>query len=279
MKASRFLRAGLWALCLTLAAAGLCAQTPPDPEAGIPLYGQEGKDVVWIPTRQAQVEKMLDIAAVTAEDYLIDLGSGDGRLVITAAGRGARALGIEYDEKLVSFARRRARMAGVGDRARFVQGDIFASDISRADVITLFLNDELNLRLRPRLLALRPGTRIVSNTFHMGEWQPDRTAPKHPDDGCSGRFCNALLWIVPARVQGDWLLPQGVLRLTQHFQRLSGTLESGGESIPVTRGRLAGTRIDFLAGEARYEGFVEGDRMRGTRKRLGKEEIWSAAVR
>jgi len=276
MKISPSLRPLFWTVCLTLAATCLFAQTPPRTESDEPLYGQEGKDVVWIPTRQALVKKMLDMAAVTAKDYVIDLGSGDGRLVITAAKRGARALGIEYDGKLVSFSRRLAEREGVGDKTLFVQGDIFDSDISRADVITMFLNEEINLRLRPRLLSLRPGARIVSNTFEMGEWRPDRIAPKSADDGCIGRFCDALLWIVPAKVHGTWQLPQGELTLRQNFQIISGTLRSGVGTIPVTDGRLTGNRIAFTAGGIRYDGLVEGNRMRGTREIFGKRESWSA---
>lgn len=278
MRLTRRLWPLCWVLCMVLVATGVFAQAPANPAPEDPLYGQEGKDVVWIPTRQPLVEKMLDMAEVTARDVVIDLGSGDGRLVITAAKRGAQAMGIEYDEKLVLFSRRQAEKEGVGGKTLFVHGDIFDSDISRADVVTMFLNDEINLRLRPRLLALKPGTRIVSNTFDMGEWKPDRVAPKGPDDGCIGRFCDGLLWIVPAKVHGTWQLAQGELTLQQHFQTFSGTLRSGGETLPVTGGRLAGKRIVFTAGGIRYEGLVEGATMRGTRESSGKREGWSATA-
>src|SRR5437773_6914190 len=171
-----------------------------------PEVGQAGKDVVWVPTPQALVDKMLDMAKVTSKDYVIDLGSGDGRTVITAAKRGAKALGIEYNPDMVELSKRNAAKEGVSDKASFLKADLFESDFSQATVITMFLLPEINLKLRPKILDLKPGTRIVSNTFTMGEWNADETALI--TDNCYS-WCTALLWIVPAKVAGTWRSPQG----------------------------------------------------------------------
>lgn len=233
-----------------------------------PQVGQAGKDVVWVPTSEALVEKMLDLAGVTPEDYVIDLGSGDGRTVIAAAKRGARALGIEYDPKMVALSQQKAEAAGVSDRATFVQGDLFKSDLSKASVITMFLLPQINLQLRPTLLTLKPGTRIVSNSFDMGEWKEDDRASATGE--CSS-WCTALLWIVPARVDGVWRLPQGTLQLTQEFQMVSGTLDSA----PIANGRVRGSGITFTAGGVTYSGRVQGRTIRGTR-RGSAEGDWTA---
>jgi SAM-dependent methyltransferase len=173
MKTSRAARHSMWFLCLLLVATVSFAQAPAGTTEFTPTEGQQGKDVIWLPTADSLVEKMLDLAKVTAQDYLIDLGSGDGRTVIAAAKRGARALGIEYNPDMVEFSKRNAAKEGVADRTQFVKADIFESDFSQATVITMFLLPELNLKLRPQILNLKPGTRIVSNTFTMGEWQPE----------------------------------------------------------------------------------------------------------
>src|SRR5207237_6299653 len=170
-----------------------------------PQVGQAGKDVVWVPTPQELVNKMLDLAKVTPQDYLIDLGSGDGRTVITAAKRGVRALGIEYNPDMVTLSKANAQRAGVAGRATFMKADLFETDLSKATVITMFLLPGINLKLRPKLLALKPGTRVVSNTFTMGDWEADETATV--GEGCDGSWCTALLWIVPARVAGTWKVP------------------------------------------------------------------------
>ncbi|MGH7829200.1 MAG: SAM-dependent methyltransferase, partial [Candidatus Binatia bacterium] len=164
MKRSYFVRL-LLALCLSLLGANVFAQAQPAKEEYKPQVGQEGKDVIWVPTPQALVDKMLDMAKVTPNDYVIDLGSGDGRTVITAAKRGARALGIEYNPDMVELSKRNAAKEGVSDRVQFVKADIFESDFSKATVITMFLLTEINLKLRPKILDLKPGTRIVSNAF------------------------------------------------------------------------------------------------------------------
>ncbi len=225
-----------------------------------PEVGQAGKDVVWVPTPQVLVDKMLDMAQVTPQDYVIDLGSGDGRTVITAAKRGATAVGIEYNPNMVALSRENAAKEGVTGKATFVNGDLFQADLSKATVITMFLLPDINMKLRPKLLELRPGTRIVSNSFNMEDWQPDDT--QTVSDGCTS-WCTALLWIVPARVEGTWRLPQGELALKQQFQVVSGTLTSSGKSMPIT-GKLRGDQISFAAGGTEYTGRVNGNTIDGT---------------
>ncbi|MGH7844159.1 MAG: class I SAM-dependent methyltransferase [Candidatus Binatia bacterium] len=257
MNASYFVRRSLPALFLFVVAACGVAQIETAKQEYQPQVGQEGKDVIWVPTPQPVVEKMLDMAKVTAKDYVIDLGSGDGRTVITAAKRGSRALGIEYNPDMVELSKRNAAKEGVGDKATFVKADLFASDFSQADVITMFLLPTINISLRPKILDLKPGTRVVSNSFDMGEWKADETA--RVTSGCSG-YCTAYLWIVPAKVEGSWRLPQGELTLKQTFQMISGTLQSGNLATSIT-GRLNGGQINFTAGGAQYTGRVSGNSM------------------
>jgi hypothetical protein len=235
-----------------------------------PSVGQEGKDVVWVPTPQALVDKMLDMAKVTPKDYVIDLGSGDGRTVITAAQRGAKALGIEYNPDMVELSKRNAAKEGVSDKANFVKADLFESDFSQAQVITMFLLPSINMKLRPKILDLKPGTRIVSNSFDMEDWKPDETATA---SGCD-HWCTAYLWIVPAKVGGTWKLPQGELNLKQTFQMVSGTLRNGNVTTPIS-GKLNGDQISFTAGAAQYTGRVNGSAIEGTVKG-GTNGAWSA---
>jgi SAM-dependent methyltransferase len=248
------------------------AQPAPAKEQFEPRVGQEGKDVVWVPSPQTVVNKMLDMAKVTPKDYVIDLGSGDGRTVITAAKRGAKALGIEYNPDMVELSKRNAAKEGVSDKANFQKADLFESDFSQATVISMFLLPDINLKLRPKILDLKPGTRIVSNTFTMAEWQADETVTVNED--CLS-YCTALLWIVPAKVAGTWQLPQGELALKQTFQMVSGTLKSSNVSTPITNGRLRGDQISFTAGGAQYTGRVNGNAMEGTVKG-GSDSKWRA---
>jgi len=234
-----------------------------------PSVGQAGKDVIWVPTPDSLVERMLQMAQVGPNDYVIDLGSGDGRTVILAAKAfRARSLGVEFNPKMVELARRNAEKEGVADTAKFVVGDIFAFDFSRATVVTLYLLDELNLRLRPRLLAMRPGTRIVSHEFDMGEWHPDEATivNDHP----------ARLWVVPAKVEGDWKLaydigaPVGaVLRFKQAFQQVEGMIVSSVVRLGLREPRLRGDRIEFGLVDFRgvlhqFSGRVRGGVISGT---------------
>jgi hypothetical protein len=259
---TRLLLVTLLSLCSTAAIA--FAQEKPFE----PTVGQAGKDVVWVPTPQALVNKMLDMAKVTPSDFLMDLGSGDGRTVITAAKRGVKAMGIEYNPEMVALSQRNAAAAGVSDKATFVKADIFESDFSKATVITLFLLPDLNLRLRPKILEMPPGTRVVSNSFRMEAWEPDETATVSED--CVS-WCTALLWYVPAKVDGTWRTADGDLTLSQQFQVVTGTLGS----TPISGGKLHGSDITFTAGGAQYTGKVNGNSIQGTVKG-GKGGSWTA---
>ena len=239
------------------------AAAPPAAAAGsayTPSVGQEGKDVVWVPTPQVLVDKMLDMAKLTPRDYVIDLGSGDGRTVITAAKRGARALGIEYNPDMVELSKRNAKQEGVAARADFVKQDLFTADLSRATIITMFLLPEINLKVRPSILKLKPGTRIVSNSFNMGEWTADETVTLDRSAGCETSWCTALLWIVPAQVAGTHKLPQGDLTLKQSFQMLSGTLRTQGKTVPV-EGRVRGDQVTLTVDGRELRGKVDGKRL------------------
>jgi precorrin-6B methylase 2 len=235
-----------------------------------PTVGQEGKDVVWVPTPQALVNRMLDMAKLTANDVHYDLGSGDGRTVITAAKRGAKATGVEYNPDMVALSKRNAQKEGVGEKAQFIQGDIFETDFSKATVITLFLLPELNVKLRPKILAMKPGTRVVSNSFTMGDWQADRTQAVSEKEGCTA-YCTAYLWIVPAKVEGKWKLPDGELTLTQTYQNVTGTLGSG-----AVKGTVRADQVTFTAGDKQYSGKVDGNTMTGTIKAGGASTPFTA---
>ncbi len=275
MKTSRGVRQWLWVACLTMIATAVYAQEYKAQVAQDykPQVGQEGKDVVWVPTPQALVDKMLDMAKVTPQDYVIDLGSGDGRTVITAAKRGARALGIEYNPDMVALSKKNAAKEGMGEKAQFTKADLFETDFSQATVITMFLLPEINLRLRPKILDLKPGTRVVSNSFTMEDWQDDETATV--GNGCS-TWCTAHFWIVPAKVDGTWKTPQGEIVLKQKFQMISGTLNNGGKTTQIPSGKLRGDQITFTADGAQYTGKVNGDSMEGTMKSGGNNAKWAA---
>jgi phospholipid N-methyltransferase len=252
-------------LSLAVPAGSVLAQGTQQPFE--PTVGQPGKDVVWVPTPQALVDKMLDMAKATPQDFLMDLGSGDGRTVITAAKRGLRAQGIEYNPDMVALAQKNAKEAGVTERAAFMKADLFETDFSKAQVITMFLLPSINMKLRPQLLELTPGTRIVSNTFTMEDWTPDQSETIGGD--CSG-WCTAHLWIVPAKAGGSWTLGKDTLTLEQQFQMLTGTL--GGTA--VGEGRLRGADISFTVGTVKYTGTVRGNTMGGTMSTGG---AWTAA--
>lgn len=260
------------ALAIWATVVSVSAQVQP-PQGIQPRVGQTGKDVIWVPTAETLVEKMLNLAGVTEEDYVIDLGSGDGRTVIAAAKRGAYAIGIEYNPDMVALSRYLARQEGVSERAAFRHADLFKTDFSRATVVTMFLLPELNLKLRPRILDLRPGTRIVSNTFTMGDWVPDGSVTA--SEGCTS-WCTALLWIVPARVHGTWRMPQGELVLKQEYQMISGTLATDDGVRAIANGRLRGDQIAFGIGITRYAGSVVGNTIEGTVKSGSVTNTWTA---
>ncbi len=259
----------------SLITTGLAAQEKQSGTVYVPEIGQRGKDVVWVPTPQELVDKMLEMARVTSNDFVIDLGSGDGRTVITAAKLGARALGVEYNPDMVALSKENARKEGVSDRADFIQADLYSTDLSKATVITMFLLPEINLKLRPRLLDLKPGTRIVSNTFNMADWQADQEATTEEN---WNSWNTAYLWIVPAKAGGSWKLGNGELNLIQEFQFVHGTLNSEGKSYTVTDGRVSGDSIWFKIDNDKYSGVVENRILKGTAKNDSKGSMrdWMA---
>jgi SAM-dependent methyltransferase len=236
-----------------------------------PEVGQAGKDVVWVPTPEVTVERMLDIAKVTPQDLVIDLGSGDGRNVIGAAKRGATALGVEYNPDMVALSKRLAMEAGGADKAQFVQGDMFGADISKANVMALFLLPSNLLRLREKFLELRPGSRIVSNTFSIQDWTADETVTV---ENCE-QWCTVMLYIVPAKIGGTWRVGSDVLELKQEFQMLSGTLTSGGQATPVS-GSLKGSDLSLKVGSRTITGRVQGDQINGAVTDGATKSSWRA---
>ena len=231
----------LWPLAALLLLQA-CSSLPTEIYA--PKLGQMGKDVMWLPTRDELVTQMLAAARVTPEDEVVDLGAGDGKIPIAAARQfGARAWGIEYNKDLAALAQRNAQRAGVADRVRIVHGDIFKEDFSKASVVTLYLLEELNAQLRPTILKMRPGTRVVSNSFSMGDWEPDQVIRVGSHTG--------YLWTVPAQVAGQWSV-QGldrsgpaVLRLTQRHQRLGGSLSMNQQTQIILGARMEGADLHF----------------------------------
>ena len=238
-----------------------------------PTVGQEGKDVIWVPTPFVLVEKMLDMAKVTPKDFVMDLGSGDGRNIIAAAKRGATATGVEFNPDMVELSRKQAAAAGVTDRATFIQGDMYEADISKATVLALFLLPHNLNKLVPKLLALKPGSRIVGNTFAPEGWAADESETIGGE--CSS-WCTALLWIVPAKADGTWKVANGELTLKQEFQMVSGTLTAGGNTTQVS-GRLRGDLITLTGGGTEYAGRVTGDTIEGSAKTGGTSAPWSAS--
>lgn len=237
-----------------------------------PSIGQQGKDVIWVPTPNELIEAMLDAAKLTPDDYLVDLGSGDGRIVIAAARRGAQALGIEYNPEMVKLSQKNAEKELLSDRATFIQGDIFESDFSQASVVTMYLLPHLNEKLRPTLLNMKPGTRIVSHAFTMGEWESDQTIHKE------GR--TAYLWIIPAKVDGIWNWLEGsepvTLQLIQNFQKIKGDLTINGNTYPILNAILEGDQINFDWGKQHYSGIVDLDGIRGVVQSINREIEWTA---
>lgn len=233
----------LLAIAVVIGAAPVSAQTKAAEEAYAPQRGQPGKDVMWIPTPQGLIDRMLEVARVTSSDTLFDLGAGDGIIAITAAGRhGARAVGIEYNPKLAEFARRKVAEAGVQDKVRIITGDIFKEDFSSATVVTLYLYPDLNMRLRPTILGMKPGTRVVSHAFNMGDWEPDATV--------TFQSARAFYWVVPAQVEGEWVmtgLDSGPVRLglRQSFQQIGGLATQDGVTQPLVGARLVGDELSF----------------------------------
>ena len=277
----RLATASLAALLLAFPAA---AQQKPKPnQAYEPQVGQAGKDVIWVPTPDEVVDRMLRMAQVTANDYVIDLGAGDGKIAIAAAKNfGARALGIEYNPDMAKHAQANAAKAGVSGRARIVQGDIFVTDFTQATVITMYLLPALNLKLRPQILAMRPGTRVVSHSFTMDDWEADETS------SMDGR--RAYFWVVPATVMGNWTLEvtgggaseKMELTLEQRHQKIEGNLGLGAIQGGLRDARLRGFSIAFSYVDNKgvrrdLAGRVSGGRMEGGfRADNGTEGRWTA---
>ena len=230
---------------LALALASPSAVIAQADEAWRPQRGQTGKDVMWLPTPDELAYRLLELARVGPNDLVYDLGAGDGKIAIAAAQRhGARAVGIEYNAKLAAFAQREVERAGVGDRVRIIQGDLFQTDFSSATVLTLYLLDELNQQLRPRVLSMKPGTRVVSNSFAMGDWEPDHVVRVGTQVG--------YYWLVPANVAGEWIV-EGLaetsgpakLSFVQRYQRLAGTITIDGRTLPLLSPAIEGDRLSL----------------------------------
>jgi hypothetical protein len=275
LPAVRLVAALLAAAALALPGAATAQSTEYTPQVG-----QEGKDVIWVPTPQALVEKMLDMAKLTPQDIHYDLGSGDGRTVITAAKRGAQAVGVEFNPDMVALSERTAAKEGVAGKAKFINGDIFQTDFSHATVVTLYLLPSLNVKLRPTILKMKPGTRVVSHAFTMDDWQPDQT------ENVEGR--TAYLWIVPAVVEGSWRWggsgsgPKSFeVTLRQQYQKVEGTARLDGKSGQLRDVNLRGDQISFTVLDADgarrdFSGRVSGNTMQGAVKQPGGEAKWSA---
>jgi len=260
-------------LLLSSAALWVTAQSNNKAVEYKPQVGQEGKDVIWVPTPDELVNKMLEIAEVNSKDIVIDLGSGDGRTVIAAAKLGAKAYGIEFNPDMVALSIKKAEEAGVKDKAIFLQTDLFEYDLSKATVITMFLLPDINLRLRPKLLDLKPGTRIVSNTFTMGDWEPDYEVTTNDE---SSSWYTALMWIIPAKIEGTWKLGAGELVITQEFQMFYGNLKNDKKTSSISEGRITGDTIRFRVNGDQYTGKVTANKIEGTVTKNGNTSEWSA---
>lgn len=271
MKTIRHFISSLVAFAVSSAMLTVNAQENSPGNGYVPEVGQQGKDVVWVPTPQELVNLMLEIGKVTPADYVIDLGSGDGRTVISAAKIGAKATGIEYNPEMVALSRENAKKEGVGDKTEFLQADLYETDLSKATVITMFLLPEINLKLRPRLLDLKPGTRIISNTFTMGEWEADREVTTEEN---WNSWNTAYLWIIPAKVSGKWKLGDGELDLVQDFQFVRGTFKAGIKSNTVTDGRLEGNTLTFRINDDTYTGIVSDSLIKGTASNNAEGKTW-----
>ncbi len=266
----------LAALLITTFAGTPAAQAPAPQPPYTPTVGQPGKDAVWVPTSAAMVEKMLDMAKVTPNDFVIDLGSGDGRTIIAAGKRGVPGLGVEFNPDLVELSTRAAVAAGVGDKASFIQGDMYAADISKATVLALFLLPSNLEKLAPKFLNLAPGARIVANTFWIDGWEADETQTMADD--CDN-WCTSKLFIVPGKVEGKWRVGKGELALTQKFQMVSGTFTSAEGTTSPVNGKLRGDRLSLTVGQTDYEARVNGDTMEGSEKAGSTEVLKAVRVR
>jgi hypothetical protein len=261
MKLSRILLSAL-----LISGMNLAYSTTPAAPNYTPVQGQAGKDVIWIPTPEALIDKMLTAAKVTDKDKVFDLGAGDGIIAITAARKyGAQSVGIEFNPDMAQFARRKVAEAGMTDKVKIITGDIFQEDFSSATVVTLYLMPHLNMKLRPTLLKMKPGTRVVSHAFTMGDWEPDETM--------SSSYAQGYFWVVPAQIEGSWVmngLDGGPIRenLSQSFQNIGGTLTRGGQTFAMLGAKLRGDEVkfQFITPDRKvhaFSGRVEGGRLSG----------------
>lgn len=277
MKSSSLVNRSLSVLLFYSVTIALSGQEKTQNSEFVPRVGQAGKDVIWVPTPDDLVNKMLEVAEVTDKDFLIDLGSGDGRTVIAAAKLGAKAIGLEYNPEMVALSKKNAEEAGVGEKTQFLQADLFECDLSEATVITMFLLPDINLKLRPRLLDLKPGTRIVSNTFTMGEWEPDVEVTT--EDNTTSWY-TALMWIVPAKVEGIWKLGDDELNIRQEFQMIYGTFKHDNKTSNISEGRLSGDTITFRIDGAAYSGHLtRKDSILGTVTTNSNKSDWFATLK
>lgn len=262
-----------FALALALSTAAY-AQEPQKPFE--PRSGQAGKDVVWVPSPPAMVSKMLEMAKVTPNDFVMDLGSGDGRNIIAAARLGARGLGVEFNPDMVALSRKLAAEAGVGDKAQFVEGDMYAADISKATVLALFLLPVNLNRLAPKFLDMTPGTRIAGNTFGIDDWEPDDRFTLDDSSDCSS-WCEALLWVVPAKAAGTWKMASGTMTLTQKYQMIQGSITTDDGTHAIANTALTGADITFIAGGLTYQGKIDGNTIVGTITTSSGQVPWRAS--
>ena len=254
-------------IALLITAAGVCPAAAQVKEEYVPTVGQPGKDVVWVPSPEETVAKMMEVGKITAQDFVVDLGSGDGRNVIAAAKRGARGLGVEYNTDLVELSRRTAAKEGVADRAQFIQGDMYQADFSKATVMALFLLPTNLTVLREKIFNLQPGTRIVLNTFTIPDWEVDEQTAV---ENCSGSWCTVYLNIVPAKIAGTWRTQTGAeMTLTQTYQMVTGTGKTAdGQSLTVS-GRLRGNDLTLTSAKQEFTGRVKGNTIEGTQRPMG----------
>ncbi|MDR2910662.1 MAG: class I SAM-dependent methyltransferase [Bacteroidales bacterium] len=272
MKNSKFWLHVFWGFALLIFPETLFCQTNTGDNSYEPELGQAGKDVIWYPTPHKLVDVMINMADLTSNDYLIDLGSGDGRIVIAAAKKGINATGVEFNQDMVEYSKKYAEREGVADKTDFVKADFFEYDMSKATVITMFLLPEINRQLKPKLLELRPGTRIITNSFSMQDWPYDEIGEI---DDQTVSWNTAFMWIVPAKVEGSWKFKDGEMHLTQNYQMLKGNMKTGGESYSID-GKLCGSVLKFTCNGVNYECTVNNNEMKGTAEKEGKSTVWEA---
>jgi precorrin-6B methylase 2 len=273
MKNRKFWSSVIFGITLLIIPGILFSQNSTGKSEYEPELGQAGKDVIWYPTPHELVDVMIKMAGLTSADYLIDLGSGDGRIVIAAAKKGINAAGVEFNPDMVEYSKKNAEREGVADKTDFIKADFFEYDMSKATVITMFLLPELNRKLKPLLLELKPGTRIITNSFSMQDWQYDEM--EQLDDETIS-WNTAYLWIVPAKVEGTWKFKDGELELSQNYQMVTGKMKAGGKSYTISDGKLRGSVLNFTCNNINYKCTINGSEMKGTAVKDGKNSMWEA---